>query len=144
MNLIVVISVTIVKTNLKHMNNHKAKLKEMVENKGLKQTADILRLPIKRLADMLDLEYKTFEDIIFKPHPMGNGIQGVITFDNGYGASVVRTPFSYGGDRGKYELAIYHEGSICYDTHITNDVIGYLTEDEVTDFLRQIQELEKE
>ena len=48
------------------------------------------------------------------------------------------------GDIGKYELAIYHQGSICYDTHITNDVIGYLTEDEVTDFLRQIQELEKE
>jgi len=87
---------------------------------------------------------KTFSDLEFKTHPSGEGVQALIYFDNGYGASVVRTPFSYGGDRGKYELAIYHKGSICYDTHITNDVIGYLTEDEVTDFLRQIQELEKE
>jgi hypothetical protein len=87
---------------------------------------------------------KTFSDLEFKTHPSGEGVQSLIYFDNGYGASVVRTPFSYGGDRGKYELAIYHKGSIYYDTHITNDVIGYLTEDEVTDFLRQIQELEKE
>ena len=87
---------------------------------------------------------KTFSDLEFKTHPSGEGVQSLIYFDNGYGASVIRTPFSYGGDRGKYELAIYQEGSICYDTHITNDVIGYLTEDEVTDFLRQIQELEKD
>ena len=87
---------------------------------------------------------KTFNDLEFKTHWSGEGVQSLIYFDNGYGASVIRTPFSYGGDRGKYELAIYQEGSICYDTHITNDVIGYLTEDEVTDFLRQIQELEKE
>ena len=87
---------------------------------------------------------KTFNDLEFKTHWSGEGVQSLIYFDNGYGASVVRHLFSYGGDIGKYELAIYHQGSICYDTHITNDVIGYLTEDEVTDFLRQIQELEKD
>ena len=82
---------------------------------------------------------KTFSNLEFKTHPSGEGVQALIYFDNGYGASVVRTPFSYGGDRGKYELAIYHEGSICYDTHITNDVIGYLNPDEVTNIMEQVQ-----
>jgi hypothetical protein len=35
-------------------------------------------------------------------------------------------------------------GNLTYDTPITNDVIGYLTEDEVTDYLAQIQELPNE
>lgn len=98
---------------------------------------------------------KTFKDLEFKTHHFGEGIQSIIYFDNSYGASVIRSPFSYGGNSGKYELAIYLnrvvtndetgeqtiQGSICYDTHITNDVIGDLTEEEVTDYLRQIQEL---
>ena len=84
---------------------------------------------------------KTFQDLEFKSHPMGEGVQSIISFDNGYAASVVQTPYTYGGDRGLYELAIFRDGSICYDTHITDDVLGYLTEGEVTKYLGQIQEL---
>jgi len=32
-------------------------------------------------------------------------------------------------------------GGLCYDTHITNDVMGYLTSEEVTEIMKQIQEL---
>lgn len=84
---------------------------------------------------------KTFKDLNFKSHPnhMG-GVQAVITFDNGYGASVVCTPHTYGGDKGLYELAVLGKnGHITYDTPITNDVIGYLKEEEVTKILEQIQ-----
>jgi hypothetical protein len=31
--------------------------------------------------------------------------------------------------------------NLCYDTPITSDVEGYLSEDEVTELLKQIQEL---
>lgn len=62
-------------------------------------------------------------------------------FKNGYGASVLRSSYSFGGDRGLFELAVLKGGDICYNTPITNDVIGYLTADEVTEYLQQIEKL---
>ena len=84
---------------------------------------------------------KTFKDLEFKTHPMGDGVQALIYFDNGYGASVVRSEHTYGGSDGLYELAVLKNGNITYDTHITDDVIGYLKEEGVTDYLGKIQEL---
>lgn len=77
------------------------------------------------------------------------GVQKVYRFENGYGASVVRHNYSYGGDQGFWELAVltienkpsnprgwtHH---ITYDTPVTNDVIGWLTEEQVQDYLDQI------
>ena len=70
------------------------------------------------------------------------GVQARIQFDNGYGASVVKTPYTYGGDKGLYELAVLDsEGSLTYATSVTNDVIGYLRPEDVTDVLAKIQQL---
>jgi hypothetical protein len=38
-----------------------------------------------------------------------------------------------------YELAVFKNGHITYDTPITNDVIGYLKAEEVTKIMQQIQ-----
>ena len=84
---------------------------------------------------------KTFNDLDFQPMQFDVGIQARINFDNGYGASVVKSPYRYGGNQGLYELAVIKDNNLCYDTPITDDVLGYLTEDQVTDYLRQIQEL---
>jgi len=86
---------------------------------------------------------KTFKDLIFEPsEPILNGVQARIDFDNGYGASVVKTPFSYGGKNGLYELAVFgKDGHITYDTPVTSDVLGHLCEAEVTTILAQIQSL---
>ena len=86
---------------------------------------------------------KTFTDLQFASHPNHpNGVQARIQFENGYGASVVQTPYTYGGDKGLYELAVLdNDGHLTYETPITNDVIGYLNEDEVTETLKQIQQL---
>ena len=86
---------------------------------------------------------KTFNDLEFKSHPSGRGgIVSRIKFDNGYGASVVQGPHTYGGEDGLYELAVLdNNGDLTYDTPITSDVEGYLSEDDVTKLLEQIQKL---
>lgn len=77
------------------------------------------------------------------------GVQKVFKFENGYGASVVKNPYSYGGDEGLWELAVVlvyeNEGKLSwklvYDTPITEDVLGWLTWEEVEETLKQIEEL---
>jgi len=86
---------------------------------------------------------KTFKDIEFKINPMGSdfGIVSRTQFDNGYEVSVVKSPYTYGGDKGLYELAIFKDGEITYATPITNDVMGYLRPEDVTDVMAKIQKL---
>ena len=66
----------------------------------------------------------------------------VYNFENGYGPSVVQHSGSYGGNQGLYEIAVLDsKGDLCYDTPITDDVIGYATEDKVLDTLHRIRML---
>ena len=85
---------------------------------------------------------KTFKDLEFKPHAMGEGIHSKLSFDNGYGVSVVSHSYSYGGRDGLYEIAVLDsDDNLTYDTSVTNDVIGYLTEEDVSNVMKQVQEL---
>jgi len=87
----------------------------------------------------------TFNDLEFKPHSNMNGIMSRIEFENGYGASVVKGEYTYGGDQGLYELAVLDsDGHLTYETPVTDDVEGYLSEDDVTKLLEQIQSLPNE
>lgn len=71
-----------------------------------------------------------------------DGYQKKYRFDNGYGASVVCNNMSYGGPKGLFEVAILDsDGSICYDTPITNDVIGWLDFADVAEVLEKIKNL---
>lgn len=72
-----------------------------------------------------------------------SGKKSRIHFDNGYGASVVSHTFSYGGKSGLYELAVLDkDGEIHYDNPVAGgDVKGYLTEEEVSELLIEIQKL---
>lgn len=82
----------------------------------------------------------TFNDLIFNKLPDGMGIQCRITFPNGYGASIVKGPYTYGGRDGLFELAVLGpDGQLTYDTPITDDVVGYLTEDGITALLAEIE-----
>lgn len=56
-------------------------------------------------------------------------------FENGYGASVIRGPYSCGGQQGLYELAILKRNrlypkywDITFDTPIIDDVVKVLEE----------------
>lgn len=81
----------------------------------------------------------------------GMTAQKIYKFPNNYGASIISGPYVYGGDKGLCELAVivYNDSSdpdkwtLCYDTPITHDVIGYLIEEETIKILKQISKLPK-
>ena len=62
-----------------------------------------------------------------------------VYFDNGYGASIINN--GYGSDKGLYEVAVLCGDEICYDTPITDDVLGWLTWCEVEETLDKIKKL---
>lgn len=81
-----------------------------------------------------------------KDRVVNDGTQQIYRFENGYGASVVRHSFSYGSAEGLFELAVLIFSSadrwdITYATPITDDVLGYLTEEDVVKTLTQVKEL---
>ncbi len=86
---------------------------------------------------------KTFKDLSFNiMDDDSNWIRAFMKFDNGYGVSVVKGPYTYGGKAGLYELAVLDsDGYVCYDTPITDDVIGFLKPEDVSKYMIEIQEL---
>jgi len=93
----------------------------------------------------------TDENLIIERGIHKGGTQRLYRFDNNLGASVVRHNFSYGNEQGNWELAVieFHgeaddDWTITYDTPITNDVLGNLTEAEVNETLEQIKSLSKD
>ena len=92
-----------------------------------------------------------FSDLQFKRHSSEDGIQARHEFDNGYGVSVIRfkitllsgevVPGSYGSLEGLYEVGITKGGKLCYDTPITDGVIGYCDEAEVEAIMEQVAKL---
>lgn len=87
---------------------------------------------------------KTFEDLEFSKivSPYLSGVRSRLMFENGFGVSVVCTDLSYGGKDGLYEIAVLNsQGDITYDTELTNDVIGWLDKDKVTEIMLQVQKI---
>jgi hypothetical protein len=83
---------------------------------------------------------KTFKDLEFKPHSFNDGVISQLYFENGWGVSVVKHDFSYGGKNGLYELAVLFDNEIHYDNPVAQgDVVGYLREEDVTDAMLVIQ-----
>ena len=87
---------------------------------------------------------KKFKDLDFiELDPYMNGVGANMMFENGYGVSVVCHSFSYGGNSGLYELAVLdREGNIPYDTPVTDDVLGHLTPEGVTEKMAFVQVLQ--
>ncbi len=94
--------------------------------------------------DYTKLNYTGYESYLTgeRTHPADpNGLQYQFTFSNGYGASVIKFSASYGSDSDLFELAVLKDGYLCYSTDITDDVLGYLSNDEVLETLEKIKNL---
>lgn len=98
---------------------------------------------------------KTFQDLIFEPHPcaialknayaghtdidpyieeMFSATQAILEFSNGYGISVVCGVQFYSNGHDTYEVCDLYQGNSHYD-----HVRGWLSADEVTLVMKEIQ-----
>ena len=90
------------------------------------------------------LEYDEFKKYEIQPKVKG---QWIFRFENNYGASVVKRFGSYGYDKDLFEMAVirFFDDSnnfyITYKTSIARNVIGYLNNNEVIQYLREIQKI---
>ena len=100
---------------------------------------------------------KTFKDLEFETHPivldakssqdtkeiLANSKQAVMEFENGYSVSVIFGEQFYSNGIDTYEVGILKDGYLRFDTLLTDTVLAYQSEDEVTEIMRKVQELNK-
>ena len=70
-----------------------------------------------------------------------DGIQYLYEFPEQHiEVSVILTPYSYGGEKGYYEIGIFEFGELYYNNNITGSdaVKGWLTWEEVQNILKKI------
>ncbi len=73
--------------------------------------------------------------------------QLVIAFPNGYGASIVRGPYTYGGSEGLFEVGVLRmvdhvsRWELTYDTPVTDDVEGWLSPAAVVEMVEKVRVL---
>jgi len=78
----------------------------------------------------IELEFEQME---------GRGIQAWVAFRNGFEVSVVRHDFSYGGEKGFYEIGVFNEmGGMCDPLDWGDTVKGWLNKDSVEKELDQL------
>jgi len=87
----------------------------------------------------------SLKDVLeFKKDEYVNIYRAKIFYDNWYWASIIYW-FSTYSTENTYELAVLiwnaDSWELCYDTHITDDVLWHLTEQDVLDTLELIQAL---
>lgn len=90
---------------------------------------------------------KGFEQYIYTPPLVDEGFedQTLYKFDNGFGASIIYHQGSYGYEQGLVELGVIRwfgsKYMLTYDTHLTDDVLGDLTQEQAKSILEKIKEL---
>lgn len=87
----------------------------------------------------------TFELLKFQKKNYSNWTQAKLFFDNWYWVSVIQWYGSYTNSDDEYELAVLRWNeerfTLCYDTEITDDVLGYLSKEEVSSIINQVKSL---
>lgn len=81
-----------------------------------------------------------------QPSRRAGGYRYEVRYPNGFAASIVKNFGSYGGGADLWEVAVLRrdddgEWAIAYDTDITDDVLGYLTEADVVAVCNRIRAL---
>lgn len=83
----------------------------------------------------------SFDDLKFGERTWLPGVQAKLAFDNGYSVSVIQGYGTYTNGPDEWEVAVMYGNELVYDTPITNDVIGHLSREGVTEVMRQVAAL---
>ena len=129
---------------LSHFNTDEKKVKKIILCKPIQESGEKLGFLPGDIADKIDPYMQSyisnFKKIEEDSHRIG--VKCRMVFENGYGVSVVSHTHSYGGSKGLFEIAVLgKDGDLTYDTPVTNDVVGYLNPDEVTEIMEHVQSL---
>lgn len=86
--------------------------------------------------------------MLVKERFINEGVQEIHRFENGYGASVVKTPWTISGRAGKWELAVlkftgedWNDFDLDYSTDVTGDVCTMLDDLDKEYMLKKIESL---
>jgi hypothetical protein len=99
---------------------------------------------------MKELQYEDYKKYEVEPESIScrklDEYNYKFVFPNGYGASVIKHKGSYGYEEDLFELAVLEKVTdniygLCFSTEITNDVLGFLSNEEVLELLEQIKNL---
>jgi hypothetical protein len=144
------------------MNNELIAKLKMISNTDHHESGEDLQYALEEINDLLNSFYPEVEEAElemtclirknnmsnfkeFKNRSTNGGIQYLAFFPNGYGVSIVQHSFSYGNEKGLWEMAVIkgddEDWDIIYDTPITNDVLGHLSENEVDEYVEQVMAL---
>lgn len=89
--------------------------------------------------DEIDKLNGKFSDLLRRPV----NLQTIITFPNGYGISFVEHSFSYGLEAAIIKYRDEDDWDLCYDSGITDDVIGYMGEDDIVPLCEKVSKLQE-
>lgn len=103
------------------------------------------------LVKQMNLELKTVDGkfntyMIKKFNDELGGVHYIFRFPNNYGASVIKGKYTYGGSEDLWEMALIfcfdEDGhwDLVYERDFDEDVIGYLTDEQVNELLGKILE----
>jgi hypothetical protein len=79
-----------------------------------------------------------FKDLKFTTPDFMGISRAELNFPNGYGISVVTGTNTY-SDAGTYEVGILLNGGLCYDTPLTDDVLGYQSPSDIDTIIAELE-----
>jgi hypothetical protein len=85
---------------------------------------------------------KTFDDLVFKSHPMGRGaVQARMDLGNDIEVSVVGGPGLYGNGTTSFEVAAFYKTLGKFVPFDNDDVSGWNSKEEVTKIINRLENL---
>ena len=83
----------------------------------------------------IDIKFEKMDE-----HFGENAIQGLVELDNGFDLSVVRHKYSYGSDKGLYEIGVFMDGEMVSPKGWYDQVKGHLDKDGVEQTIAELAE----